>query len=219
MNAIVRGLRAAFVLGAVLGVLGFAAPARAVAQESPGTVIESASKRILGELKQRRSEFQQSDAALSQFIRDELDATLDQDYSGRLVLGRHARSATPEQLDAFSQALSDNLLARYGRALLDVNPTTEVRVIDERELRNGRIVRVATEISRDSGAPIPVDYLFHETDNGWLAFDVIVEGISYVQTFRSQFDPLIKSKGLDAVITDLRAGKIKVAGPEEEADG
>ena len=56
----------------------------------------------------------------------------------------------------------------------------------------------------DDGSAAAVDYSLRQTAEGWRVFDVRVEGISYVQTFRNQFDSEISANGLDAVIERLR---------------
>lgn len=178
---------------------------------NPSETVSTATNRILEQLKARRTEFQNSGSALDAFVRSELIAHLDQNYSARLVLGPHGRKASPEQIDAFASALSDNLLRRYGRALLEVDAGTSIKVTRETPLRDGKMVRVSTEVKRRAGAPIPVDYMMRPgPDGNWRAFDVIVEGISYVQTYRSQFDQPIRQRGLDKVIVELRDGKIQL---------
>jgi phospholipid transport system substrate-binding protein len=138
---------------------------------------------------------------------------MDREYSARLVLARHARGATPEQIEAFASALTDNLLRRYGTALLDFDPDVDVRVKSETPLRDGKLVRVASEVLRKGGAPVPVDYLFRAVgDDDWKVFDVIVEGVSYVQTYRTQFDEQLRSQNLDQVTAKLRKGELQVDG-------
>lgn len=194
--------------------LGTLTPAGA-AEGTASEVVQRTSEHILSQIKERRAEFKADENVLQRFVHDEMDKVLDQPYTARLVLGLHARSATPEQIDAFGTALSDNLTRRYARALLEVDGKTKVKVLGQTSLRGGKIIRAKTEISRAAGAPIAVDYLMRDVDNEWRAFDVIVEGISYVQTFRSQFDPLIREKGLAQVTTDLREGRIE-ANPDAE---
>lgn len=177
---------------------------------TPSALIEATSDRILAEIKARREEFKANDAELQRFVREEMDKVLDQDYTARLVLGLHSRTATPEQIEAFGAALSDNLNRRYAKALLEVDGDTKIKVIGETALRGGKIIRAKTEVMRATGAPVAVDYLFRDVNGEWRAFDLIVEGISYVQTFRSQFDPLIREKGIDQVTKDLQEGRIEV---------
>jgi phospholipid transport system substrate-binding protein len=54
-----------------------------------------------------------------------------------------------------------------------------------------------------------VDYLMRQSGRTWKIFDVIVEGVSYVQTFRQQFDGPLQTKSLAQVAADLRAGNLK----------
>lgn len=202
-----------FAVAALICLFGlFSGPGRAVAQnQSPSETVRAATDAILTGIKQRRSEFQKSDAALEAFVRQELLPHIDRDYTARLVLGIHGRKASKEQVEAFAEALTDNLMRRYGRALLEVEAGTKIRVTGETPLRDGRMMRVGTEVSRSAGAPIPVDYMMRPGPDGkWLAFDVIVEGVSYVQTYRAQFDQPIRQRGLDQVITDLRADRIEL---------
>jgi phospholipid transport system substrate-binding protein len=190
----------------------FAAAAPATAgSESPSQMVKAHSEAILTTLDQRRAEFRRSPALLQAFIRTEMDLLFDRDYSARMVLGRHSREARPEQISAFGEALSNNLLNRYGSALLDIDPGVNVKIKAETPLQNGRTIRVATEIERRGGAPVPVDYLFRDTGNGWRAFDVIVEGVSYVQTYRNQFDELLRREQLDTLTTRLADGSLSVA--------
>jgi phospholipid transport system substrate-binding protein len=72
------------------------------------------------------------------------------------------------------------------------------------------MMRVASRIVRQAGEPVQVDYMFRKKDDAWLVFDVIVEGISYVQTYRNQFDEQLRTQSLDQVIAGLRSGAISV---------
>ena len=51
-----------------------------------------------------------------------------------------------------------------------------------------------------------MNYALHQTDQGWKAWDVVIEGISYVKSFRDDFGAEIDQKGLDEVIQRLEAG-------------
>lgn len=187
--------------------------AAAAATATPGEIVKSRTQAVLTTLVEQRAAFQADPGRLNAFVKSELDAVMDREYSARLVLARHARAASPEQISAFADALTDNLMRRYGTALLDFDPDVDVRVKSETPLRDGKLVRVSSEILRKGGAPVPVDYLFRSTADGdWKVFDVIVEGVSYVQTYRTQFDEQLRGQSLDQVTAKLRAGEIRVDG-------
>lgn len=194
-----------------IALLAFALGTATAAAQRPQQVIEQTTDAVLDGIRDRREEFNADDAALHAFIRGTLGAALDQNYAARMVLGLHGRGADEAKVEAFAEALADNLMRRYGRALLDIDPAnTRVKVLGEQPLRDGRIVRVNTEVLRASGAPVPVQYLFRNDGGEWKVFDVIVEGISYVQTYRTQFDEPLRQRGLAQVTQDLRAGRIQI---------
>ena len=194
--------------GALLAVAGLAQAATG----KPGEIVRTTTEKVLGTLVEKRDDFKADPESLNAFVKSELEQIMDREYSARLVLGRHSRTATPAQLTAFADALTDTLLRRYGKALLDFDPNVEVRVKSETPLQNGKLVRVASEIVRKGGSPVPVDYLFAPDKQGeWKVFDVLVEGVSYVQTYRTQFDEQLRGQTLDQVIAGLEAGDIQVS--------
>ncbi len=186
-----------------------AAPA---AQGSASKVVLDSSTRILTTLEQRRAEFRKNPATLKQFITSEFNRTFDRDYAARLVLGVHGRGASDADVKLFADALADNLMSRYGTSLLDFNTKLRVRIKSESPLPGNRGVKVSSEMLRDGGDPIPVDYLIRNVGGQWKAFDVMIEGISYVQTFKNQFDAPLRQKSIAQVAADLRAGKMQANG-------
>lgn len=190
-----------------------AKPAAAVpAQGSASKMVLDSSTRILTTLEQRRAEFRKSPTALKQFITTEFNRMFDRDYAARLVLGVHGRGASDADVKLFADALADNLTARYGTSLLDFNTKLRVRIKSESPLPGNRGVKVSSEMLRDGGDPIPVDYLLRNVGGQWKAFDVMIEGISYVQTFKNQFDAPLRQKSIAQVAADLRAGKMQANG-------
>jgi phospholipid transport system substrate-binding protein len=65
---------------------------------------------------------------------------------------------------------------------------------------------VRTEVKRDNGSTVPVNYSMHKTPDGWKAWDVVIDGISYVKSFRDDFGSEIDQKGLDEVIARMESG-------------
>lgn len=185
------------------------APASATMQGSPSQLVLNNSQRVLTTLEKRRTEFTRNRAALRDFVSTEFNAMFDRDYAARLVLGRHARGASNEDVKLFADALADNLMQRYGSSLLDFNTQLRVRVKSESALSRGLGVKVSSEFLRQGGEPIPVDYLMRRSGNQWKVFDVMVEGVSYVQTFRNQFDAELQRKTIRQVATELRNGQLR----------
>jgi phospholipid transport system substrate-binding protein len=183
-----------------------AAPA---AQGSPSKMVLDNSQRILSTLESRRAEFTKNRGALEKFIAGEFNAMFDRDYAARQVLGRHARGASDADVKVFADALADSLMRRYGSSLLDFNTQLKVRIKSETVLPRGLGVKVSSEMLRQGGEPIPVDYLMRKSGSGWKVFDVMVEGVSFVQTFRQQFDGELTHKSIRQVAAELASGKVQ----------
>lgn len=183
-----------------------------VAPSAASQLVLASSTRILTTLEQRRTEFKGNPNALREYVSSEFNTLFDRDYAARLVLGLHGRGASDADVKLFADALSDSLMTRYGSALLDFNTRLKVRVKSETALPGGRGVKVASEMIRPDGDPVPVDYLLRQIGGKWKVFDVMVEGVSFVQTFRSQFDAPLRQKSIPQVAADLRAGRMQVSG-------
>lgn len=181
------------------------------AATSARAVIEERSRTVLTALVERRDEFKRDPQAMEAFVREELGKSFDNEYSARLVLGRHGRGVESAKVVEFADALTLGLMRRYGKAMLDFEPSMDVRVNGEAPLKGG-LVRVSSEILRATGSPVPVDYMLRQVGGEWKVFDVIVEGVSYVQTYRSQFEELLRTQTLDQVIAGLKADAIKLEG-------
>ncbi len=183
--------------------------ATATTQGTPSQLVLANATRVIATLDKRRAEFRGNRTALNKFISSEFNAMFDRDYAARLVLGRHGRGASEADVKLFADALADSLMARYGQSLLDFDTGLKVRVKSETPLRNGAIVKVSSEFLRSGGQSTPVDYLMRKTGADWQVFDVMVEGVSFVQTFRTQFDAPLSQKSIPQVAADLRAGKLQ----------
>lgn len=177
---------------------------------TPGQLVQSNTQRVIHTISERRTEFQSNPAALHGFIRGEFAQLFDRVYAARLVLGSDGRAESDSDMRAFADALGENLMNRYGNSLLKVDPGLNVHVVSETPLRNGTIIKVMSLIDRRTGAPVPVDYLMHQTAGKWQVFDVIIEGISFVQTFHTVFAADLRTKSLSQITEELRNNKIQV---------
>ncbi len=130
----------------------------------------------------------------------------DIDYASILVLGRHARQATPAQRQRFAKAFYQSITNRYAEGLLNYTKG-RVRVLPFRGELNDRRTMVRTQVLLDNDKTVSVDYAFRKTRSGeWKAYDVVIEGISYITNYRNQVDAAIRAEGLDALIKSLETG-------------
>jgi phospholipid transport system substrate-binding protein len=196
----------------VLLLAGLAAPIAVADDRDPATIVEQTTSSIFQTLDRRREEFAADRTALRAMVREDLLPLIDLDYSARLILGKSGRGLSEDQLNEFSDAMSDVLINRYADGLLEFRSDEQVQVLPAKGNDTEKLTRVRTRIKLDNGGYAPVDYSFHKTAEGWKAFDVMVEGISYVITFRNQIAPRVEAEGIEKVTADIRAGNLRVEG-------
>jgi len=197
-----------FFAGAVAGGQSASAQNKAVAAtvdtSGPVQLIETSANAMIAELEARRAEFRKDPAKLSALVERVLLPNFDVDYAGRLVLAKHWREATPEQRQRFIDAFYGSLMNNYGDALLEFTGD-RIKVLPSQIAPDATTATVRTEVRRSNGERIPVNYTLRKTDAGWKVWDVVIEGISYVKSFREDFGSEIDQKGLDAVIQRLES--------------
>ena len=128
----------------------------------------------------------------------------------RMVLGKNWRSATPEQQAAFQKEFRTLLLRTYASALGKYRD----QVIEYKPMRaeaGAKNVSVKTQILQPGGQPISVDYSLVKAENGWKVYDIVIESVSLVTNYRSQFSSEIRQNGLDSLNKKL-ADKNKASG-------
>ncbi len=197
-------------LGAIAAAYADSGPPPLVANDlNPQQLVENSAKKMLAELDANRAMYAKDPAKLDNLVATVLLPNFDSEYSARLVLGQTWRTATPEQRKRFVDAFYHSLLRNYGAALLDFTADRFV-ILPYRGDPGDTMATVRTEVKRSNGQSVPVNFSLHKTDAGWKAWDVVIEGISYVKSFRTDFSAEIQQKGLDEVITRLETdGKVR----------
>jgi phospholipid transport system substrate-binding protein len=163
-------------------------------------------------LDKNRPVYAKDPAKLDALVANVLLPNFDSEYSARLVLGQTWRTATPDQRKRFVDAFYHSLLRNYGTALLNFTADKFV-ILPYKGDPADTTATVRTEVKKSSGENVPVNFSLRKTESGWKAWDVVIEGISYVKSFRTDFGAEIQQKGLDEVINRLEAdGKVRANG-------
>lgn len=135
---------------------------------------------------------------------------VDVDWVGRFVLGRHWRSATEAQKAAYLPAYRDFLIKHYTSRFAEYSG--ETFSIEQSEMRREGEFRVRMNIQRPRGQePVIVDYMLRVKNSDFKVFDIVVEGVSLINTQRSEFTSAVERQGLDSLIEALRRKTASVA--------
>src|SRR6516165_2674552 len=183
-----------------------AGTASATAQPGPTEVVQAAAQGMLNDLDKDRAAYKRDPAKVGQLVDKYLLPHWDTDYSARLVLGKFWRTATPEQRQRFIDAFYHSLLTNYGTALAEFT-ADRLKIYPSTADPSKPIATVRTEVKRDNGDRVAVNYYMHKTSQGWKAWDVVIDGISYVNSYRTDFGEQIEQQGIDPVIKRLESGE------------
>ena len=183
-------------------------PGEAVAQIKglmpPQQVIEEGSDRLRAILRSDRDLLKRDPQYVFRLVDEQFLPHVDFDRAASLVLGKHWRTATPEQRRAFQDEFKRLLIRSYSFALDELSEW-EIRY-EPLQLDAGQTEAVVrTVVLRSDGAPISADYGMHLRDGHWLVYDVKIEGVSLISNYRSGFAQTIRAKGIDGLIADIAA--------------
>ncbi len=172
---------------------------------APNQVVQGIVDQLSQTMKNKRAELSKDREDLLKTIDSIVLPHFDIDYASILVLGRYARTATPAQRVRFAKAMYHSITHRYAEGLLKYTEG-RVRVLPFKGKLNDRRSLVRTQVVLDDGKVVPVDYAFRKTSSGdWKAYDVIIEGISYVTNYRNQVAAEIQKTSLDALTQRLES--------------
>ena len=182
------------------------------ADDAPNTVVESAVAELSQKIDGRKEELAEDRAELYALIDEILLPRFDRRFAAQVVLAKHWRTASAEQRDRFIAAFYQALLRRYADGLLEFEQDM-VKVLPFRGDASKKRSKVRSTVTLDDGTKVAVDYELVKRESGWLLFNVVIEGVSYVRNFRAELDSEIRSTSLDAVIQRLE-GEAEAASGE-----
>ncbi len=164
------------------------------------------SNRILHLLDHQKAVLKKDPTALSSLVQKEIIPFIDFDAMAKLTLGKHWRSATPQQRIRFTNAYKNMLIRSYAKRMLDY---AGARMEAKYSVQNRPgYVTVHTLVIPKNGAPIAATYEVRNKSGQWKAYNIEISGINMITNFRTNFTREVSAKGLDSLIARLeRSGK------------
>jgi len=182
----------------------------AVAETSADDLVKQTAEDVLSTIKNDKDIQAGNQQKIFALAEEKILPNFDFDRVCRMVLGKNWKTASPEQQAAFQKEFRSLLLRTYATALSKYKN----QVIEYKPMRaepGAKNVSVKTQILQPGGQPIAVDYSLVKGDSGWKVYDIVIESVSLVTNYRSQFSNEIRTNGLDSLNKKL-AEKNKAAG-------
>ncbi|MDP3561869.1 MAG: ABC transporter substrate-binding protein [Legionellaceae bacterium] len=177
------------------------------AQSSPVPMLEDSANKIIETLKQNQSKLKTDHHVVYEAIRRYLLPHVDLSGMARSVLGRQAwNHATSAEKQEFTLAFTQLVIRTYATPLAEYSGET-VAFLPLRGSVDSRFLRVNSVISRPSGQKIPLSYNLIAKNGEWKIYDLSVEGVSLLQSFRSQFGDMLQNSSMHDLIKQMHDTK------------
>ena len=178
--------------------------------QPPDKLIKDNTIKMLQSINEHRPEIKKTPAKLTSLVEEIILPHLDFITASKMVMGKYWRRAEKEQkikfirqfrlllLRFYSSALSEYLSGKNKDLKLDL-----IKYFPVTPKEGETSLTVRGEVEQDNGPAIPIHYRMHLTKKGWKIFDVSVEGISMITTYKNNFATQFRAEGIDALIASL----------------
>jgi phospholipid transport system substrate-binding protein len=127
---------------------------------------------------------------------------IDFEEATRLAVGRAWSQANAEQKKKLVAEFRNMLVRTYANALGGYEGQT-LKVLPARGKQDPEDTTVRTQYLRKGAPPLPIDFQMRKANGGWKVYDIAVEGVSLVLTYRSEFDAVVKQGGVEELLKRL----------------
>jgi phospholipid transport system substrate-binding protein len=176
--------------------------AETAAMEAPLDIVRDTTERVLIRIKNDREALRKNPAKMYMLVSELIFPHFDFPIMAQWVLGTHWKDADDTTRAAFVEQFRKLLVRTYATALLEFSDQ-EITYPENTQAATGRTVVVRQEIEQVGGEPILIGYRLHNTAGDWKVFDVAVDGVSLVKTYRASFSSMISDGGLTGLIDNL----------------
>lgn len=180
------------------------------ARPSPEAMVKRTGDEVLARLRKDHKELKAHPGRIYDLVSDLLLHHFDFTTMSRWVLGRYWRTASPSQQREFVGEFRTLLVRTYATALLEYRDQHIRYLPFHGDVASGDVT-VRTEVVQPGGRSIPIDYSLDWRDGRWMVYDVSVDGVSLVTTYRGSFASEIQRIGMDGLLKKLQQRNEKLS--------
>lgn len=203
--------------------LGLSQTARAIPDQAPQVLLQDTATKMIDALNSNREKIRGNPLKTEELIEKILLPHIDFITASKYVLGPSWDSASIKQKIAFIKTFRTLLLRFYSSALAEYLDThkeklsTSLITFQDPGKIEGNEVTIRSTVQPKNGKPVPITYQMLKTARGWKVFDVSVEGVSVITTYKTSFASEIQQKGLDGLIASLKERNAKLMAGDNSA--
>ncbi|MCM2327462.1 MAG: ABC transporter substrate-binding protein [Lysobacter sp.] len=179
-----------------------AGPAHSAAETAPDALVRKSIDEVLALLKADKELQGGSPQKLYALVEEKVIPHFDFTRMTRLAVGRNWAQANDAQKASLTREFQTLLVRTYSTSLSQYRDQT-IDVRPAKVAAGDKETFVKTVVKQSGGPSIPIDYGMELTDKGWKVYDVVVDGVSLVTTYRGSFNEQIQKSGIDGLVKTL----------------
>ncbi|RDV28115.1 ABC transporter substrate-binding protein [Alteromonas aestuariivivens] len=179
--------------------------AQDVNEQNPYELVEDVAMKTFDRIKANQEQIKNNPELLRTVMEEELLPHIDYQFAAFMVLGKHFKSVPKEKLAEYVQVFRDYLITSYAVAMGYYDNQTVV-FEPESEFDDKKSVTVRAVVQDPVRPEIKIAFKVRKDNrtNQWKAYDMVAEGISVLNSKRSEFESILRQEGIDAVIALMR---------------
>ncbi len=174
-----------------------------MAAKDPQAVVKETTDKILGKIQQHRQELDRSPEKIYPLVEDMVLPQFNFSRMSQLVLGRHWEKATAKQKEQFTQEFRELLVRTYAVALLNYSGQGIEYLPMHNQPGDTKVV-VKTVVKGGGTPPLPIDYKLYSNSGEWRVYDLVIDNLSLLSNYRTNYGSKIRRYGLDGLLKQLR---------------
>jgi phospholipid transport system substrate-binding protein len=186
----------------ILGFIVALVPAIALAQEAPDALVKRVTDEVLSIIKADKDLQSGNSRKIAELAEAKVLPHFDFNRMTRLAVGRNWQQASDAQKEQLVKEFRTMIVRTYSTSLTAYrNQTIEVKPV--KMAAADKEVTVRTAVLQPGGPSIPIDYAMEKADSGWKVYDVVIDGVSLVTTYRGSFNEQVQRGGIDGLLKTL----------------
>jgi phospholipid transport system substrate-binding protein len=186
----------------LLAVLGFFIANAFASDMAPDALVKNTAEEVLGIIKQDKDIQSGNTKKVVELVEVKVLPHFDFTRMTRLAMGKNWNKASDAQKETLVKEFRTLLVRTYSVSLSQYK-NQKVDYKPAKIAAEDKEVMVKTSVIQPGGQPIPIDYRMAKTPQGWKVFDILVDGVSLVTNYRSEFNSQVEQAAVDGLIKSL----------------
>ena len=170
---------------------------------APDVMLKQTSDEVIAVLKQKSKQLEEDPGLVYELVHEYILPHLDEVTIAKLALGKNWRAANREQKIEFINEFRNLLIRTYGKSLSEFSDQ-EINYFPVRMEQGEDKVVVKSEVLQPGGPSIPVSYRMRIKDDAWKVYDLSIDGVSLVTSYRGTFDQEVRKGGIEGLLKYLK---------------